>query len=36
MGDVRLLHPINHLRSFKVSEEMDFQACQALIISNKR
>jgi CMP-N,N'-diacetyllegionaminic acid synthase len=34
MGENRLLHPIDHLKSFKVSEEVDFQTCQAIISSN--
>jgi len=33
MGDGRLLYPIDHLKSFKVSEEKDFNVCEALIAS---
>jgi CMP-N-acetylneuraminic acid synthetase len=35
LGENRLLHSIDHLKSFKVSEEKDFQVCEALI-TNKR
>jgi CMP-N-acetylneuraminic acid synthetase len=33
MGENRLLYSIDHLKSFKVSEEKDFQVCQRLIVS---
>lgn len=33
LGEVRELYPIDHLKSFKVSEEKDFNICEALIES---
>jgi len=35
MGDNRVLYPIDHLKSFKVSEEKDFKVCEALIENKK-
>ena len=34
LGENRLLYSIDHLKSFKVSEEVDFQMCEALILAN--
>ncbi len=31
LGSKRLLYPIDHLKSFKVSEEKDFKVCEAII-----
>ena len=35
LGENRLLYSIDHLKSFKVSEEKDFQVCEALITNNR-
>lgn len=36
MGIKRFLYPIDHLKSFKVSEEKDFKVCEALILSQRQ
>lgn len=36
MGINRILYPIDHLKSFKVSEEKDFKVCESLILSQKQ
>ena len=36
MGGNRALFSIDHLKSFKVSEEKDFDICEALILSQKK
>jgi CMP-N-acetylneuraminic acid synthetase len=35
LGKNRLLYPIDHLKSFKVSEEKDFQLCETLILKGR-
>ncbi len=35
LGTVRTLYPIDHLKSFKVSEEKDFLVCEALLKSRR-